>query len=777
MVNVLIGRGGEDLHAFDLDDIKNGALRDSGLFPELYESTWPSFTSGVLVTGVERKLHEHRSALSYGEFDFPLFTPPSILTRALEDSKEEETSHEGIASGKLHKGFIGPLRSELSNLTRTEKTKFARSIAQRANVRDLKHLVAFADDRSMTAPHAFLDPVYGHLNNHWNDQVKEVFTQEKIPGVRVKEADGANYGPANSVYLYNKAKERIKLIATDKFTMDTLLCVQPVIPGVLPLPEQGLIFKASGTPYDLKQFDERDLAKIKKGRILNYDHFTLLSGFEDETTLNDLKQKYPQHYYLAHQHSPGVAMTAFAHAANLPTLKDNRRKKRPVYLFNQSSRKQSPKTIVSSGALITNHPSREEIRSTLAFPTGMRLSYKNGETLGGLKSLRALEEYAYSGQAFVVQDPDQFEAKPTDNLSAEDVTLLRRLETDLIYAYLITMSTQAGAPNHIGRSHMVEKSYFKKRGLWHPDFANMGLAGDAETEAYRLYKNGEELISGLKEWDETMYQHQVQIPANDFLNEKNIKKILGKKDLGYVVSGYGSASAFIDNAYKDAHAMFHALSQLDQLTTIDGGGVRSAMLGLKEGTLKALSEGFNVSNIGVRSESDVSPLEGDITDWIENKGFKVETGQDPRHLHFADNQMQILKLSRLLQRQAPIAALSDISLFFPGGKGTVVEICLTKLHNARVQLTGEGLFKGFNSNNKTIPLVFIDHEFEHLGEKRGIFDKVLTLDPEYHDLLDIHIFKGKDRIKNAIDFVKRHASSQGFNLEPQNTKPGFLEPI
>ncbi len=717
MVDVFIGRGGEELHPFTLDEIKNGAVRERGLFPELYESTWPRFTSGVLVTGVERKLQEHRAALSYGEYDFNLYTPPSIFTRALEDSKEDEKSHEEIATGKLHKGFIKPLRAELERLSGTEHKEFTDNVAQRASIEDLKYLLAFADDRSKVTPYEYLDPVYGHLQNHSNEQVREIFQQDQIPGVRVKEADGANYGPANSVYLYNQAAKDFTNPPPQTSHLDTLLYVKPIMPGALPFPEQGLVIKTRGTPFRLKELSEHDIEKIKHGRIMNYDHFTLLQGFEGDMTLDELKTKYPQHDYLANQHSPGAAMTVFAHIVGLPKLKDNRDNPRPVYMPHQKARGDAPKLVVSSAGLITNHPSRQKIRNTLAFPTNMEMAYENGKTIGGLTSLRALEKYAYSGHAFVVQDPEQFDAEPFDGLSAKQVELLRRLETDLIYAYLITMSTQAGAPNHIGRSHMVEKTYFEKRGLWHPDFANMGLAGDEETEAFSLYKDGQELIAGLKEWDETMYQHEVQTPDNDFLTEDDMKKILGKEDLGYVVSGYGSASAFIDNAYNDPRAMFYALSQLNNLTTIDGGGVRSAMLGLKEGALDAVSQGFNVLNIGVRSESDVSPLEGNVKKWIRGKNFEVNAGDDPRHMHFADKQMHVLNLSRLLQRQAIISALSDISLVFPGGKGTVVEICLTKLHNARVKMTGKGLFEGFASNTRTIPLVFVDHEFKYLGQK------------------------------------------------------------
>lgn len=772
MVKVLVGRTGEELHPFDLEDIKRGAIKESGLFPELFASEWPRFTSGVLISGVERKLAEHRAPLSYGEYDFPLYLPASVITRAFEDSKESEHAQDEIAAGKAHKGFVGPLRAELARLPKKEAEEFAKSIAARAGVPNLNHIVAFADDRNMVSNDNFLDPVYGHLRDHWNPELRQVFEENvEIPGVRVKETDGANYGVANGVYLYDKASEELKL-EDPQYRMDTVLHIQPVIPGVLPLPEQGLIIKAIGEPFTRRAISDKDRKKIERGRILTYDHFNevAIEGFDDIKTVYQLKKRYPQHPYFTEKHSPGVCMTAFAHAVGLPTLVENRKQARPRYTSTVKARIDKPKTVIASSALITDNPSRTEIRSRLAFPEGMKLSYHNAHDGGQLTSLRRLEQYAYSGQAFVVQDPDQFEAKDGPNLTAEQIKLLRRLETDLIYAYLITMSTQSGAPNHIGRAHLVEESYFKSRGLWHPDFCNMALAGDDEKEAFKLYGNAEELLQGLSEWDETTYQHEVQTPANDFMKEDEVKKALGVKDLGFVVGGYGSATTFIDEAYKDAEEIFYELSKLENVTTVDGGGVRSAMLGFKEGALKAVDEGFKVRNIGIRSESDVSPLEGNIKSWIKDRGFDFKESRDKKHLSFANGQMHVLRLQRLLQRQTPIAGLSDVSVYVPGGKGTMVEIALTKLHNALVEFTGKGLFAGYNSNDRKIPLVFVDHEFEYLGQDRGIFDKVLSMDVEHHELLGVHVFKGENRKKEAVDFIKKHAASRGFDLQTQKVK-------
>jgi hypothetical protein len=766
-INILIGRAGEDLHRFTLEDIKRGAVRESGLFPEIYKSKWPVMTAAVLVSGVDRKLQEHRTALRYGEYDIPLWLPSSVLSEALEDSKEAEKNQNEIAAGKLDRGFVGPIRRQL-RIRKPEDVKlFGRHIAHRAGVHGLDRILCFADDRNMILDPMYLTPLYGSLRNHWNPQVHQIFEPgHDVPGERVKEVDSAQYGVPNSIYKMQTAREilRKRASANSQYCrMDTTLFIQSLIPGALPIPEEGLIIKAEGIPFVRKGWRARDAKAMHDGKIFTYDHFNEVAagyGLPRGMTLYDLKQDMPLHPYLAEVHSPGAAMTAMAHILRFPK-ESGARKGRPRY-----SSQGKPKTIVTNANVMTQPPGRRDVLSHLSLPQGLRLSGENGS----LNSLRRLEMMAYSGQAFVVLDPERFAAKTDNGLSARDAALLRNLETDLIYAYLITMSTQAGAPNHIGRAHMIEKSYWEKRGKWHPDMCNMGLTGDTETEAYRVFENAQQLEEGLNQWNQSTYQHAVRTPQNDFVNEAHMKLITGVEDFGFVIGGYGSASSFIDKAYKDACSLFYRMSRYQGVTTIDGGGVRSAMLGMKEGVLAALEQGYNVRNIGVRSETDVSPLEGNVEDWIRERGYKPQRGEDERHLHFANGQMHVVQLRRLLQRQTPIAALAHVSAFFPGGKGTVVEACITRLHNARVKLLGEGLFPGYASNNRTIPMLYIDHEFNYLGKRRHVFDKLLQMDRAHYSLLDIHIFRDNHRIEKAEEFIRLYAAMLGYDLHLQ--RPG-----
>ena len=339
------------------------------------------------------------------------------------------------------------------------------------------------------------------------------------------------------------------------------------------------------------------------------------------------------------------------------------------------------------------------------------------------------------------------------------------------------MSTQSGAPNHFARPHLVEKNYFIKAGggKWHGDMANLGIASDAQDEAYRLFEGPEELAEGFKEWDRLHYQHNAPDPVNNFLKEDWIKTCLNVEDLGLVVSGYGSASTYIDAAYKDATRLFYEVSKLHNVMTIDGGGTHSVMLGMKDGVLKAYREGYPILNLGIRSETDVSPIEGDIEKWIMQNGYTPAQGKDARHIHFANNHMHILKLSRLLQRQHPIAALSHISTFFPGGKGTIVEALITMNHNARVGILGEGFFPGYSSNMRQIPMLFSNHQFEYLGKRRGIFDGFLSGYRQHFDRLNMHEFIGENRIDQMLNFIIKYANEEGINLSNSNALPPYLD--
>lgn len=783
-----MGRLGEPAIPFTPEQIKDGAVRDSGLFPELYESPWPEMTTGVLATGVDRKYREHLTAVANGKFAFPLYLPPALFPKALEDSKEAETDQSAIAKGKLDKSFIAPFIADLGKLSGQKKQDFINSVTERAGVPSIEHLVAISDDRNSLMDRAILMPLYGDLQNHWNDQVREIFSGEHdVPGKRVKETDSAHYGTLNAVYLRQKASKFLSDLGIEhdkNHSMDTTLCIAPVVPGLLPLPEQGLIIKAEGIPFKFQDVTEQDVEDFKNGKIFTHDDFNLIVTDEhpEGIKLSDLKREYPDHPFLVEDFSPGRAITAFANIVGIPKRGDEEKLWRSK--FNEAHK---PQTVVSNMAMLTAAPSRQSILDELPLPPHMRLTNQRAgqgmsrysSTYGGFRDLREFEQIWHSGQAYVIQDPDNFEIpenhgikdKNGHRLQDEDIRELWRLETDLMFAYLATMATQPGAANHIGRSVMVEKSYWEKRGQWHPDFCNLGLAGDVEGEAYRIYDSEIDLHAGLSEFDRTVYKHNVPTPANDFVrSEKELLDILGIEDTGYVVSSYGSATSYIDKAYKDPEEFNYQLAKLG-VTTNDGGGARSAMLGARMGNVRALKEGFNVLNIGIRSEKDVSPLEGNIEDSVTAMGFNPVTDEkDKRHVTYADDQFHILKLDRLLQRQAPIAAMSDCATYFSGGNGTVVEAALTRLHNAKVRTFGQGLFPGYDNDKHTIPMVFVNHEFEHLGEKRGIFDVLNKPFADRASFYDMHVFSGENRIELAVDFVKMHAAMHGYPLDRNKDK-------
>ena len=337
---ILIGRAGETPHRFNLSDIKNGAVRDSGEFPELFERQLPPMVSGALISGVERKLEEHRLALE--PFDFPVYLPPSLLPRALEDSKEEQTDQVDITKGKLQRGFLGPVFSYAASLEDVEQQQFLDDIARRAESDSMHHLITFADDRALRMDPVFLDPLYGHLRDHSNDQVREIFEKgHHTPGKRVKETDGANLGIANSVYRFHQVKESLRKAGKDFDEyqyMDTTLCFVPMLSGHIAIPEQGLVVTAVGNPRALREINSYDMQQIAKGRILTYDHFDKPVGedFPDWVTIHALKRSLANDQtpaertgyagidpdmarrYLTERHSPGAAMTAFAHMLEIP---------------------------------------------------------------------------------------------------------------------------------------------------------------------------------------------------------------------------------------------------------------------------------------------------------------------------------------------------------------------------------------------------------------------------------------------------------------------------
>jgi hypothetical protein len=192
------------------------------------------------------------------------------------------------------------------------------------------------------------------------------------------------------------------------------------------------------------------------------------------------------------------------------------------------------------------------------------------------------------------------------------------------------------------------------------------------------------------------------------------------------------------------------------------------MLGFWKGFARAVGQGYKALSIGIRS-ADVSPLEGNIVKLAAELGQTLTPGADPRHSTFMNGMAHVLELSRLLQRQHPIAAASDITAFVPGGKGTVVEFAITVLHNARVRMYGEGLFPGFRSNNKIIPILMSDHEFDYLGKNRQIFDLLLGPYKGKEAFLGIERFSGPDRVQKIGARMEEFARQNGFNVRSAPT--------
>ena len=398
-------------------------------------------------------------------------------------------------------------------------------------------------------------------------------------------------------------------------------------------------------------------------------------------------------------------------------------------------------------------------------------------------TLRNLEKAAHEAQAFAVVDPDKYPITVKDKKqwkSEKNVRLIRQLRTSLIASYFITMSTQAGASQHIGRPHLIDDDWYRKFGLYHPDLCNLGLTGDTEHEAYYLYKDKQGILDGLDSFDETTYQHHVETPKHEFLRENEIKEILGRENLGYVVAIYGSSTGFGDETYSFPRDLTYALSRLRNVMTVDGGGVRSGMKGMKDGPFQAIRELFQVFNLGVRSNTDVSPLEGNHETYFEEVGYPLE--QDPnneKHAMAADGQVHVLERERILPRQAAIAEIAHATVICDGGKGTVLEFFITATHNAMVNMTGRGLL----GHRRVMPLVVLNRDIEVCGVKRGIFDALLEPWRDHHHIIGLREFTGQNPVPEALQFLKDHAEGrrkiygqkEAYNFDLSEQKPRQLK--
>ena len=771
MGDIYISRVGEDEHHFNMDDIRRGAVRDSGLFPELFERAVPKDLSLALISGVERKLGEHRVSLdAYG---VPIHLPPSLLPRALEDSKEEQTNQIDITVGKMDRGFKSPVLALAEKMDISERAAFFADIAKRAGTTDIKHLGLVGDDRAQFGDDIFLDPLYGDLRNHPNAQIREVFTEgHGIPGKRVKEVDGANLGVINSVYKYSQARRAFRaanLEFDNTQHMDTTLCFVPLLEGALPLPEQGLVVRAIGGPRSLRDISHDDLEKLAKGRIFTYDHFDRPVGenFPDWVNLHALKRAVANDQtpfekrafagidrdqaldYLRYRHSPAAAMSAFVNAMGIPQQQMTPKAMRPHF-----KRAHSPETVLTTGNFLG--VPQEDLEAAFPVNSGKRISEDKVPL-----TLRNLEVEAHRANAFAVVHPDKYPISDEEVEalgSQRNVEILRRTQTALISSYLTTMSTQAGASQHIGRPHLVDKKFHEELGLYHPDLCNMGLTGDAEKEAYQLVKSEKSIKRALNEYDETTYQHKVDVPEDEFTTEAEFKKSIGGRDLGYVVNMYGSSGGFAKATYAQPKDLSSRLSRRNNVTICTGAGTRSGMKGSSDGLVESKQAGYKVSFVGVRSQTDVSPLEGSHQEYFEEIGMPLE--QDPNNPDYEvsqDGDVIVAKKDRIIPRQHLMAEISNATVIHDGGKGTVFEFYITALHNLSVNLTGKS---SILSHNRIMPLCVANRDIEICGAKRGIYDVLLEPWRDQAHLIGLKEFKGEDPVADIEKFLVDHAEGR-----------------
>jgi hypothetical protein len=181
------------------------------------------------------------------------------------------------------------------------------------------------------------------------------------------------------------------------------------------------------------------------------------------------------------------------------------------------------------------------------------------------------------------------------------------------------------------------------------------------------------------------------------------------------------------------------------------------MKGMKDGAIEAIEKGYKVLNLGFRSETDVSPLEGNHADYFDDKGYPLKQDEDnERHETAANGQLHVFKLDRILPRQAAIAEIAHAAVICDGGKGTVLEFYITALHNASLNITGKGLL----GHNRHMPLVVMNRDIEICGIQRGIFDRLLEPWREHAHLIGLKEFTGRDPVPQVLKFLKDHAEGR-----------------
>lgn len=693
--------------------------------PVVHLKSWPDRTHFIAATGNDTKRDDAGIVISsYMDMVYP--------DALIQDTNPE--SDEGFSTPYeivYHKGRDGIIHTynNLALDVRQERL-------EKAGIESDKRVIVWTNDVTfLLDPRIGQHPVWNDIKQNSRDHlVQQAFTYPQgFPGLRMKEL--------TLVLGEAEVLRRIKLASQDLgiediSTVVTTMWFGPLVPDSdLPLPENGIIVQA--TELNARRYQEHDYSSFYVGK---YDQVDIVLKYGK--TVEELRTE--QSAYITHESPTALGLRDFISAYKIPEQGDQK-------LAHSFS---GPVKLVSNLKL-------SAVPAILGADARIIAGYERSGYGGDLSDLTKVERSVYHGHGTVIENP--LENIPySGHISHEDMVLLRKIEALLFFSHIFSLN-QFDAFHGSGRPLAVEEkfynAFFKP---WLKKFFALNMVADPKRHVI-VYKDEEDLRNkiALRGYDlrKFKYNNYDDRAAYALLDENRLKAAFGlqpKDNFGFVIGLYGSASTKNHLAIDDAYCFAMSLaSDNDGLAFSSGGGTEGVMGAAMSALINAREAGWNNFRKFATRARIVSNREGTESEF--HRRFNIEPG-DPNFF--------VREVQHLAPRQHDVMSICSVDAMLPGGSGTIDENATRLLHNLRVHLFGEGLFKGHSNNTNSIPSLFINTPMKEHDYGTGYFNPFVELFTKAErDKLNMHVFSGPNRILEA------RAACEHYRKEFEKTKP------
>lgn len=687
--------------------LKDGELFEGNLTQWFQAQGWPPQAwpdNSILIPGTGNTYKLEETKLIFSDY-MNIALPDMLVGETNPESSEGSLTASDIAYQKAHEGIIS---------TYNQLSVDMKELEERRTV------VVTQDSWMMCNPRIGEHTIWDDIREHNDLVLRQAFANSAgFPAARAKELTLA-LGEKEFLRRLKIASRDLGI--DDTRTIISTIWVGPLVPDTdLPLPENGIIIQTD--EIQTRRFQNLDYASANL-YVADFDQVDEVLKYGK--TVEQLRKEGSS--FITEESAIARGFQEFRAAYNIFPLKKLSLKKHFFSLM--------PASIPLASNL-------ELGRDPVRFVNGSRriAGHQRAGYYGDLDNLTKVEQSVYHSYGTLIENP-RGQPSGESNLSLDDIYLLRKLESILFFSHHFSLN-QFPAFHGSGRPLAVEKEFYDEcLKPWLDEYYALKIAGDPSLYVI-VYEDEGHLRDQIAERGFDPYKFNTDNdydPADyNLLNEEALKEAYGlqpDEDFGFTVGLYGSASTKNYDALDDAYNLTMALaSDNDGINFSSGGGTEGVMGSCMRALVDTREAGWKEFKKFATRARIVSNREG------KRKKFADQFGIYEGHPNFFIREVQ-----HLAPRQHDVMAPCSLQIAFTGGSGTVDEISMALLHNFRYRFFGDGFFKGFSTNNNSMPVFLINTPING----RPIYNPLVSIFSDREKkLLNLHVFSGPDRIMDA----------------------------